>query len=162
MLETISGYTGGTTENPTYKQVGTNRTGHYEAVKITYDPKKISYKQLLHIFWYSVDPTDDGGQFCDRGESYRPAIFVETEAERAAAEASLREVQAQFGRRQVVVPILPRAEFFTVEEGHQDYYLKNPLRYRYYRFGCGRDKRSGGGGSGVGGCGDRAWYRRRL
>jgi peptide-methionine (S)-S-oxide reductase len=136
--DVVSGFSGGSHPNPTYSGA---HDGHYEVVRVEYDSEKISYEELLLIYWVNVDPFDAQGQFCDRGESYRPAIFVENPAERSLAEASLARVQALFPDREVVTPILPRARFFPVEESHQDYYLKNPLRYRYYRFGCGRDRR---------------------
>ena len=138
VTEVVSGFSGGSHPNPTYKG---RHDGHYEAVVVTYDPERISLKTLLDLYWVNVDPFDDGGQFCDRGESYRPAIFVDGPRERELAEASLAEVEALFPNRDVVVPILPRQKFFPVEEYHQDYYKKNPLRYKYYRFGCGRDQR---------------------
>ena len=134
----VSGFSGGTHPNPTYKG---RHDGHYEVVLVDYDPSQISFEQLLTLFWVNIDPFDGGGQFCDRGESYRPALFVETDAERAQAELSLARVRAQFPGKEIAAPILDRAKFFPVEEYHQDYYLKNPLRYKYYRYGCGRDKR---------------------
>ncbi|HET7409773.1 MAG TPA: peptide-methionine (S)-S-oxide reductase MsrA [Paracoccaceae bacterium] len=140
VLETVSGYTGGTVPEPTYRQVGSGGTGHYEAVEITYDPDEVTYEELLHTFWRTVDPTDPGGQFCDRGDSYLTAIFVADEAERAAAEASKAEAGEALGQ-EIVTPILDRAEFWPAEDYHQDYYLKNPQRYAYYRWGCGRDAR---------------------
>jgi peptide-methionine (S)-S-oxide reductase len=138
VTDVVSGFSGGTHPNPTYSGA---HDGHYEVVKVDFDPAQISYRELLTIYWVNIDPFDAGGQFCDRGESYRSAIFVDGEAERSLAEASLSAVQAQFPDREIVTPILPRAKFFPVEEAHQDYYLKNPLRYRYYRYGCGRDRR---------------------
>ena len=140
VVETISGYTGGTADNPTYKQVTAGGTGHREAVQIRYDPKQVSYERLLHIFWRSVDPTDGGGQFCDRGESYQTAIFVGNEEERRLAEAS-REMleQSMVLDAPVITPIEPAGEFYPAEDYHQDYYTKNPVRYRFYRFSCGRD-----------------------
>jgi peptide-methionine (S)-S-oxide reductase len=138
VTDVVSGFSGGSHPNPTYSGA---HDGHYEVVRVEYDPGKISYDELLLIYWVNVDPFDAGGQFCDRGESYRPAIFVENAAERSLAEASLARVQVAFPDREIATPILPRARFFPVEEAHQDYYLKNPLRYRYYRFGCGRDRR---------------------
>jgi peptide-methionine (S)-S-oxide reductase len=140
VLETVSGYTGGTVQNPSYKQVSSGGTGHYEAVEITYDPSKVSYEDLLHTFWRTVDPLDDGGQFCDRGDSYLTAIFVADEAERAAAEASKAKAEETLGQ-EIVTPILDAAEFWTAEDYHQDYYLNNSLRYNYYRWSCGRDAR---------------------
>ena len=142
VVETISGYTGGTVENPTYKQVTKGGTGHWEAVQIRYDPKQVSYERLLHIFWRSVDPTDDGGQFCDRGESYQTAIFVGNEEERRLAEASRQILQESMVLdAPVVTPIEPAGVFYPAEDYHQNYYTKNPVRYRYYRFSCGRDSR---------------------
>ena len=142
VVETISGYTGGTADSPTYKQVTAGGTGHREAVQIRYDPKRVSYERLLHIFWRSVDPTDGGGQFCDRGESYQTAIFVGDEEERRLAEAS-REMleQSMVLDAPVVTPVETAGEFFPAEDYHQDYYTKNPVRYRFYRFSCGRDSR---------------------
>ena len=140
VLDTVSGFTGGTVENPSYKQVTYGDTGHYEAVEITYDPDKVSYEELVDIFWRTVDPTDAGGQFCDRGESYRTAVFVADEAERAAAEASKAEAAAALGQ-EIVTPIVEAGAFWPAEEYHQNYYEKNPLRYKYYRWGCGRDER---------------------
>ena len=142
VVETISGYTGGTAENPTYKQVTAGGTGHREAVQIRYDPKQVSYERLLHIFWRSVDPTDDGGQFCDRGESYQTAIFVGNDEERRLAEASKAALaQSMVLDEPVVTPIETAAAFYPAEGYHQDYYSKNPARYRFYRFTCGRDSR---------------------
>ena len=142
VVETISGYTGGTITNPTYKQVSEGGTGHREAVQIRYDPKQVSYERLLEIFWRSVDPTDGGGQFCDRGESYQTAIFVDNEEERRLAEAAKAAIdQAMVLDAPVVTPIEPAGEFYPAEDYHQDYYTKNPFRYRFYRFSCGRDSR---------------------
>ncbi|MEM8948225.1 MAG: peptide-methionine (S)-S-oxide reductase MsrA [Pseudomonadota bacterium] len=140
VVETISGYTGGTLDNPTYQQVVAGGSGHLEAVQITYDPGKISYQELLTAFWSSVDPTDPGGQFCDRGESYQTAIFVADDAERQLAEASKEAAEAYLSK-EVVTPIKETATFFPAEDYHQDYYLKNPVRYRYYRWSCGREQR---------------------
>ncbi len=136
--EVVSGFSGGTHPNPTYSGA---HDGHYEVVEVRYDPQQVSFADLLDIYWANVDPFDGGGQFCDRGESYRPAVFVETAAERELAEVSLNTVRAMFPGREIAAPILERATFFPVEEYHQDYYLKNPVRYRYYRWGCGRDRR---------------------
>ena len=142
VVETVSGYTGGTLAAPTYKQVSEGGTGHREAVQIRYDPKQVSYERLLHIFWRSVDPTDDGGQFCDRGESYQTAIFVGNEEERRLAEASKEALeQSTMLDDPIVTPIEPAGEFYPAEGYHQDYYTKNPVRYRFYRFSCGRDSR---------------------
>lgn len=148
--EVVSGYTGGTTANPTYKTI--KGSGHYEAVEITYDADVVSYDQLLHAFFRSVDPTDAGGQFCDRGESYRTAVFVSNPAERASAEASKSTAQRELGR-QIVTPILDAATFHEAEGYHQDYYRGSSLivtrrgvkkqsdAYKFYREGCGRDAR---------------------
>lgn len=142
VLETISGYTGGHTKNPTYKEVSYKDTGHYEAVKIVYNPEKVSFKQLLHSYWRSVDPTDKGGQFCDRGDSYRTAIFVQGEKQKEMATASKQYEQTSGKLKgRIVTPILEAKTFYPAETYHQDYYKKNPLRYKYYRYGCGRDKR---------------------
>ena len=140
VVATVSGYTGGKTKNPTYQEVTYGDTGHYEAVEIAYDPAKVNYEALLTAFWSSVDPTDDGGQFCDRGHSYKTAVFVMNEKQRKVAEASRKEAQKILGKP-IVTPILAAARFFPAEGYHQDYYKKNPYRYRYYRWGCGRDKR---------------------
>ncbi len=139
--EVISGFTGGSHPNPTYNGA---HTGHYEAVRITYDPTVIDYRGILEHFWINHDPFDDGGQFCDRGHEYLAAIFVADEAERKAAEQSRQEVASRFPGKTVVTPILPRSTFYPIrgdESYHQDYYLKSPVRYRYYRWGCGRDRR---------------------
>ena len=142
VVETISGYTGGTVDNPTYKQVSEGGTGHREAVQIRYDPKQVSYERLLHIFWRSVDPTDGGGQFCDRGESYQTAIFAGNEEERHLAEASKEALERSMVLdAPVVTPIEVGGEFYPAEDYHQDYYEKNPFRYRYYRFACRRDSK---------------------
>jgi len=139
--EAVSGYTGGTLDNPKYKQVGTNRTGHFEAVKVTYDPNVVSYRELVDHYWKTVDPTDARGQFCDKGASYRSAIFV-TPEQRDDAEGSLAQIkETKPFSDAIVTPILPAVTFYDAEDYHQDYYKKNSLRYKYYRNGCGRDKR---------------------
>ena len=152
VTEVVSGYTGGTVDNPTYREVVRGGTGHYEAVAITYDPSQISYAQILHMFFRSVDPTDPGGQFCDRGESYRTAIFAQNGTERALAEQALARAQADLGQT-VVTPILDAATFYIAEEYHQDYYKKDEViltrrgpkskanAYKFYRQACGRDQR---------------------
>lgn len=136
----VSGYTGGRTRNPTYEQVSAGGTGHYEAVLVTYDPAKVRYAELLRIFWKNVDPFDAEGQFCDKGESYRAAIFPATIREKRAAEAS-RDYLAGFFNRKIATRIVPRATFYPAENYHQDYARNNPIRYRYYRSRCGRDER---------------------
>ena len=137
----ISGFTGGTLKNPTYKG---NHAGHYEAVEITYDPKKVSYEMLLAHYWVNIDPFDARGQFCDKGHSYLSAIFVANEVERKLAEKSRLKVVAQFPEKKVITPILDVSTFYPIkgkESYHQDYYKNNPLRYKFYRYNCGRDKR---------------------
>ncbi|WP_284359001.1 peptide-methionine (S)-S-oxide reductase MsrA [Candidatus Phycosocius spiralis] len=140
VVATISGYTGGDLANPSYEQVSGGGTGHYEAVQIMYDPERISYQELLRTYWRQVDPLDGKGQFCDRGDSYRPAIFVANLAEEKAAQASLAEIAKLF-ERPVAVQVLPAKVFYAAEDYHQNFYQKNPLRYAYYRSGCGRDAR---------------------
>lgn len=139
VIEVMSGYTGGKERNPTYEQVSSERTGHYESVRVTFDDAKISYEQLLSRYWKLVDPTDDEGQFCDRGPSYRPAIFV-TPMQRNAAEASKKKIIAS-GKVNgtVIVPILPLGDFWPAEEYHRDFAKKNVQHYTQYRTGCGRD-----------------------
>lgn len=150
--EVISGYTGGTVDNPTYKQVTGGRSGHYEAVQIEFDPKIVSRAKLLDMFLRSVDPTDEGGQFCDRGDSYRTAIFVSSDQERALAEAALSIAEAELGRK-IVTPVLAETAFYKAEEYHQDYYKgeklvltrfgprRQSVAYALYREACGRDER---------------------
>ena len=142
VTETTSGYTGGTVPNATYRQVTAGGTGHYEAVRIRFDPAQVTYEKLLEVFWRNVDPTDGGGQFCDRGESYRTAIFAHDAEQRALAEASkARLVESNRLGAPIITPILDAAPFWDAEDYHQDYYVKNPIRYRFYRNGCGRDAR---------------------
>lgn len=140
VISVESGYTGGKEKNPTYRQVAMHRTGHYESVRVTYDPKKITYEQLLSRYWPLIDPTDAYGQFCDRGQSYAPAIFA-TPAQKAAAEASKAKVIAS-GRvnGKVIVPVLPLGDFWPAEEEHRDFAKRNPEHYAAYRDGCGRDR----------------------
>lgn len=136
--EAVSGFSGGSLQNPTYRG---NHKGHYEAVEVTYDSDVVSFDELLRYFWRHIDPLDDGGQFCDRGFSYKTAVFVGNDEERLIAEKSLAEVAAQFPEDDVATVILPTSRFWPVEEYHQEYADKNPLRYKYYRWGCGRDQR---------------------
>jgi len=140
VVSTTSGYTGGRVANPTYEQVSHGGTGHAEAVEIVYDPAKVSFEQLLDHFWKNVDPLTINRQFCDVGDQYRPAIFVHDEAQRLAAEGSKTRVQQRF-KQPVVVEIVAAGPFFKAEGYHQDYYKKNPVQYRYYRWSCGRDAR---------------------
>ncbi len=140
VLKTISGYTGGHLKNPTYKQVTRENTGHREAVQITFDPKKVTYEKLLHIFWRTVDPTDQGGQFCDRGHSYTTAIYATTKEQRRLAELSKKEIEkAGTLKQNIVTPIEDAKTFYPAEGYHQDYYKKNPGRYNFYRYSCGRN-----------------------
>ena len=134
----VSGFTGGTLPNPTYSG---NHQGHFEAVEVTYDPAIVDYAELLDIFWKNVDPFDNQGQFCDKGPSYRSAIFPGNESEKVLAEQSKAKVAARFDGQTVYTEIRDRGQFWPVEEYHQDYYLKNPVRYKYYRWNCGRDQR---------------------
>lgn len=141
VTDVISGFTGGTAANPTYRG---DHTGHYEAVEITYDSAVVSYQEILDHFWINIDPFDARGQFCDKGPSYLSAIFVANDDERALAEKSRQQVTDRFPDQEVVTPILEAATFFPIrgaESGHQDFYKKSPLRYKTYRWGCGRDKR---------------------
>ena len=150
--DVVSGFTGGSTKNPTYKQVVRGGTGHYEAVQIPYDPAKVSYEQLLYAFFRSVDPTDGGGQFCDRGDSYRTAVFVSNPAERAVAEDAKARAQRDLGQK-IATPILNASTFYPAEEYHQDYYKGTEVvitrrgpktkaeAYKFYRNACGRDAR---------------------
>ena len=137
VLATTSGYSGGTFENPTYEDVVRGGTGHYEVVRIDYDPEQIDFEGLLTAFWHSTDPTDAHGQFCDRGMSYATAVFVDGDEERALAESS-RQALIDSGF-DIVTPILDRTTFYAAEEFHQDYHYKNPRRYNLYRFACGRN-----------------------
>jgi len=141
VVKVISGYTGGKLENPTYAQVSSGSTQHLESVEVYYDPTRISYETLLEDFWKMVDPTDAGGQFVDRGHQYPPAIFYYTEAQRIAAEDSLKAMNAS-GRydKPIVTPIRAAGPFYPAEEYHQDYYKHNPLRYHFYRWNSGRDQ----------------------
>jgi peptide-methionine (S)-S-oxide reductase len=142
VLSTTSGYTGGHKVNPTYKEVTSDTTGHTEAVEIVFDPKIVTYAKILEVFWLNVDPTDKNGQFCDRGKSYRPEIFVIDEEQRKVAEASLAEVtKTKKFKEPIVVPITKAGVFYAAEDYHQDFYKKSALRYGYYRAGCGRDAR---------------------
>jgi len=141
VVEAISGYTGGHKPNPTYEEVSAGGTGHAEAVQVVYDPAKITYKELLDVFWRHVDPTDAGGQFVDRGSQYRTAIFYNDAEQKRIAEESKAELEKS-GRftKPIVTEIVPLTEFYPAEDYHQDYYANNPLRYRFYRLGSGRDQ----------------------
>ncbi|KDR96662.1 peptide methionine sulfoxide reductase msrA/msrB [Peptoclostridium litorale DSM 5388] len=137
--EVISGYTGGDAANPSYEEVSSGTTGHYEAVQVIYDPEKVSYEQILHVFWRQIDPTDSGGQFADRGSQYRSAIFYQDEEQREKAQKSKEEIgKSGVFDGTIVTEILPASEFYPAEEYHQDYYIKNPVRYNIYTQGSGR------------------------
>lgn len=143
VISTTSGYAGGHVPNPTYKQVSAGSTGHAEVVQVVYDPEKISYRELLNVFWRNVDPLNSSGQFCDRGNQYRTAVFYHDEEQLRLAEQSKAAFERS-GRfsRSVATEIVPlNGNFYSAEEYHQDYYIKNPLRYKYYRTACGRDRR---------------------
>ena len=142
VISTTSGYTGGGKKNPTYEEVSAGGTGHAESVRVVYDPAKVSYERLLDVFWHNIDPLARERQFCDAGNQYRSAIFFHDEAQRLAAAASKSTLEAS-GRLKgpIATQIVPAGEFWPAEEYHQDYYKKNPIRYKYYRGGCGRDAR---------------------
>ena len=139
---TIAGYTGGQKVNPTYQQVSSGSTGHTEAVQVIDDPKKVSYEKLLEVFWVNIDPTVKDRQFCDSGTQYRTGIFVHDEAQRKAAEASKAAIEkSRPFKEPIVTPVETAGAFYPAEDYHQDYYRKNPVRYDFYRKGCGRDAR---------------------
>ena len=138
--ETTSGYIGGTVEDPTYYQVSGGATGHVEAMQVKYDPQQVSYDTLLETFWHNIDPIDDQGQFCDEGEQYRSAIFYQTAEQQAQAEES-KEAIAQELSQTIATDIRPAETFYPAEDYHQNYYQTHPVRYKVYRFGCGRDQR---------------------
>ena len=139
VVSTLVGYTGGHLKNPTYDDVTTETTGHYESIKVTYDPAKITYPQLAARYLRTTDPTDGGGAFCDRGPSYRPAIFVADSEERAAAEAAIKVAQKELNKP-IATKVLPLQAFYPAEDYHQHYAKKNPERYAAYRQGCGKDR----------------------
>ena len=142
VVEAVSGYTGGDKANPTYKQVSAGGTGHTEAVQVRYDPAEVTYAQLLDVFWRNIDPLDAGGQFCDRGDQYRSGIFYQNEEEKRLAEQSKAALEQSHRFKQpLVTEITPAEAFYPAEDYHQDYYKKNPVRYNYYRWNCGRDQR---------------------
>jgi peptide-methionine (S)-S-oxide reductase len=142
VLSTTSGYTGGHQVKPTYEEVSSGTTGHAESVQIVYDPSKVSYEKLLEVFWHNIDPEAKDRQFCDVGQQYRSAIFYHDEDQRQKALASKQELEASgLLKSPVATQIVPATTFYPAEEYHQDYYLKNPIRYKFYRFNCGRDQR---------------------
>lgn len=141
VVATVSGYTGGSTPNPTYEEVSSGRTGHIEALQVIYDPARVSYAQLLEVFWRNINPTDGGGQFVDRGSQYRSAIFYhDAEQKRLAEESLARLADSGRFRQPLVTRIVPAGPFYPAEEYHQDYYRKNPIRYKFYRYNSGRDQ----------------------
>lgn len=140
VIAAIAGYTGGHKENPTYEEVCSGKTGHVEALQILYDPEKISYEKLLDLFWHNIDPTDSQGQFADKGEQYQTRIFYHDEKQKELAEESKRRLLESHQVPLVFTQILPAEKFYPAEEYHQEYYKKNPLRYQFYREGCGRDR----------------------
>lgn len=142
VISTVSGYAGGEVKNPTYEQVSSGGTGHQEVVQVTYDDDQISYEKLLDVFWVNVDPFDDQGQFCDKGSQYLSGIFYHSEQQKKLAEASKWQLAKSLGSDQSIATFIePLENFHPAEEYHQDYYQKNPLRYNFYRWGCGRDAR---------------------
>ena len=142
VVRTTSGYTGGAEDTATYEQTSSGKTGHFEAIEIEYEPDKVSYEKLLEVFWSNIDPLDARGQFCDKGPQYRAAVFVKNAQERELAESTRADLQQRFGSEvEVVTQVLDATPFYAAEDYHQDYYLKNPLRYKYYRYACGRDNR---------------------
>ena len=142
VVATVSGYTGGQTKNPSYEQVSGGRTGHAESVQVEYDPARVSYEKLVDVFWHNVDPTQADGQFCDHGSQYRTAIFYHTEDQRRIAEASRAALakNAPF-KGEIVTQVVKADVFYPAEDYHQDYHLKNPVRYKFYKSGCGREAR---------------------
>ena len=142
VISTTSGYTGGHKDNPSYEQVSMRNTGHKEAVRVVYDPKKVTYQTLLDNYWHNIDPLDPRGQFCDKGDEYLPVIFYHTDEQKRLAEAS-KEALVKSGRfkQPITVQIEPAGVFWVAEGYHQDYYKKNPIRYQFYRYNCGRDAR---------------------
>lgn len=142
VIEVVSGYTGGHVANPTYQQVSGKKTGHYEAVKITFDDEIVSLRELTDYYWRTIDPTDASGQFCDKGEPYRTGLFYQNEEQHQVFAASKAQVvESKPFADEIVTEIMPAKEFYLAEEYHQNYYLKNNLRYKFYRYNCGRDNR---------------------
>lgn len=141
VLSVESGYTGGHKENPTYQQVSAGGTGHLEAVEVTYDPNKISYEKIVEVYWHQIDPTDPNGQFVDQGESYKSAIYYLNDEQKKIAESSKLKLQSENRfKKPIVTEIRKFEKFYKAEDYHQDYYKKNPIRYKYYRYNSGRDK----------------------
>ena len=142
VLNTVVGYIGGHKDNPTYKEVSSGGTGHTEAIQITFDPKVVSYDKLLEIFWRNHDPLDAHGQFCDKGNQYRAGVFYHSDAQRAAAESSKKKlIDTKTISGEIATEITKASTFYPAEDYHQDYYKRNPIRYKFYRYNCGRDSR---------------------
>ncbi len=141
VLTAVSGYTAGPEKNPTYKQVSSGRTGHTEAVKVTFNPDKVSYKQLLDIYWTTIDPTVENRQFCDTGSQYRTGVYYQGKEQKAAALGSLKTLEDSERFQKIYTEVQPFNSFYLAEGYHQDYYKKNPVRYKFYRYNCGRDQR---------------------
>jgi peptide-methionine (S)-S-oxide reductase len=142
VVDVMSGYMGGSVKNPSYEEVSAGQTGHAESVEVRYDPAKVSYTQLLEAFWRNIDPVTPNAQFCDHGSQYRAAIFYQGEAERQAAEASKRAIEhSKRFSTPIVTQVAAATEFYPAEEYHQDFYKKNPVRYKFYKFTCGRAQR---------------------
>ena len=140
VVSTTAGYTGGTLPNPSYEQVSAGGTGHAESVQVIYDPQRVTYEKLLDVFWHNIDPTVVDQQFCDHGNQYRTAIFVRNDEERKLAEASKKQVEAQL-KKPIYTEIVQAGVFYAAEDYHQDFYVKNPAKYKFYRWNCGRDQR---------------------
>ena len=142
VISTTSGYAGGTTANPTYEQVSSGTTGHAESVQVVYDPARVSYEKLLEVYWHNIDPTVADQQFCDHGTQYRTAIFYHNDQQKQAATAALAALEKSKPFKEAIkTQIVAASAFYPAEEYHQDYYLKNPVRYKFYRYNCGRDQR---------------------
>lgn len=141
VISVRSGYTGGAKANPTYEEVSDGSSGHREVIEVEYDSAKISYEKLLEIFWMNIDPLDDQGQFCDKGDHYKSAVYYNDESEKLAFEKSLKVIQEKLKGKSIKTLILPAKPFYPAEGYHQDYYVKNPVRYKFYRYNCGRDQR---------------------
>tara|TARA_R110000868_G_scaffold407985_1_gene690045 strand:- start:2963 stop:3541 length:579 start_codon:yes stop_codon:yes gene_type:complete len=139
VVKTVSGYDGGTIKNPTYPLVSSGKTQYVESLEVTYDPSKVTYQQLLQYYWHHIDPTVQNAQFCDHGPQYRSVIFYTNKSEKTQALASLAQVKKEFPH--VYTEVIPSTTFYPAEAYHQDYYQKNPVRYKFYRWNCGRDQR---------------------
>ena len=140
VISTTSGYTGGRTKNPTYEQVTTGKTGHIESMQVRFDPSRVSYEELVWLFWHNVDPTQVNGQFCDKGNQYRTVIFVHNQDQQQSAQSTQKRVGDELGKR-IATQIVAAGRFYPAEDYHQDYYRKNPTKYKFYRWNCGRDAR---------------------